>query len=371
MKLLLEERCKQSGNFDINARNSSGETPLHLATEAGQSLSVQLLLEHDANVDAITANGERAFHIAASLGHVQVMEKLLAARTEDYHLCDENKDQLNVLFVAVQKGHTRIVEMLLGVPIHPKKLRGVRESPLAMAAENLKKGRDMLRLFHERGWNINWRPEASIACTALHAAASVGNAPVVEYLLEKGAEHDVQDFMGRQPLHLALEGGDADVVKMLLSQGADIDARDEQNVSPLLLIANRKDTKMLEMVLERHPGVDIGSKQLPTKRTVLQECCFNPEATKLLLERGANATTRSDSNVVHAGFQPDCTGDDGGSILIAAAFYGQLATVQLLVERGANVNAADKKGTAAIHHAAMRDTPEMVEYLLRQGANLE
>ncbi|KID65885.1 Ankyrin repeat-containing domain protein, partial [Metarhizium hybridum] len=284
IKLLLEERYKQSGNFDINARNNSGETPLHLATEAGQSLSVQLLLEHDADVDAITSNGERAFHIAASLG----------------------------------------------------------------------------------------------------------NAAVVKLLLDVGAEHCVRNSQGKQPLHLAVERGDVDVVEMLLSKGADIDARDNQNVSPLLLIVNRKDTKMLEMVLESHPGVDIGSKQLPTERTVLQECCFNPEATKLLLERGANAMTRSNSNVVHAvfqaatgdgaetirlyldaGFQPDCTGDDGGSILNVAAFHGQLATVQLLVERGADVNAADKKGTAPIHRAAMRDTPEMVKYLLHQGADLE
>ncbi|KAF5133099.1 Ankyrin-3 [Metarhizium anisopliae] len=390
MKLLLEERCKQSGNFDINARNNSGETPLHLATEAGQSLSVQLLLEHDADVDAVTSNGERAFHIAASLGNLEVMRKLLAARAKDYRLCHVNRDGRNVLTLAVQKGHTDIIKMLLETGIYPKKIQSTQENMLVMAAKHLQNGKDMTLLFLAGGWNVNVRVEAHIACTALHAAALVGNAPVVELLLDVGAEHCVRNSQGKQPLHLAVERGDVDVVEMLLSKGADIDARDKQNVSPLLLIVNRKDTKMLEMVLESHPGVDIGSKQLPTEQTVLQECCFNPEATKLLLQRSANAMTRSNSNVVHAvfqaatgdgaetarlcldaGFQPDCTGDYGGSILNVAAFYGQLATVQLLVERGADVNAADKKGTAPIHHAAMRDTPEMVEYLLHQGANLE
>lgn len=371
MKLLLEERCKQSGNFDINARNNFGETPLHLATEAGQSLSVQLLLEHDADVDAVTSNGERAFHIAASLGNVEVMRRLLAARAKDYRLCHVNRDGRNVLTLAVQKGHTDIIKMLLETGIYPKKIQSTQENMLVMAAKHLQNGKDMTLLFLAGGWNVNVRVEATIACTALHAAALAGNAPVVKLLLDVGAEHCVRNSQGKQPLHLAVERGDVDVVKMLLSKGADIDARDKQNVSPLLLIVNRKDTKMLEIVLESHPGVDIGSKQLPTERTVLQECCSNPEATKLLLERSANAMTRSNSNVVHAGFQTDCTGDDGGRIPDAAAFYGELATVQLLVERGADVIAADKKGTAPIHHAAMRNTPEMVEYLLHQGANLE
>lgn len=390
MNLLLEERYKQSGNFDIDARNNSGETPLHLATEAGQSLSVQLLLEHDADVDAVTSNGERAFHIAASLGNVEVMRTLLAARAKDYRLCHINRDGHNVLTLAVQKGHTDIIKMLLETGICPKKIQSTQENMLVMAANHLQNGKDMTLLFLAGGWNVNVRVEAHIACTALHAAALAGNAPVVELLLDVGAEHCVQNSQGKQPLHLAVERGDVDVVEMLLSKGADIDARDNQNVSPLLLIVNRKDTKMLEMVLESHPGVDIGSKQLPTEKTVLQECCFNPEATRLLLERSANAMTRSNSNAVHAvfqaatgdgaetirlyldaGFQPDCTGDDGGSILNVATFYGPLATVQLLVERGAHVNAADKKGTAPIHRAAMRDTPEIVEYLLHQGADLE
>ncbi|KAK8929334.1 Ankyrin-3 [Metarhizium anisopliae] len=390
MNLLLEERYKQSGNFDIDARNNSGETPLHLATEAGQSLSVQLLLEHDADVDAVTCNGEGAFHIASSLGNVEVMRTLLAARAEDYRLCHVNRDGHNVLTLAVQKGHTDIIKTLLETGICPKKIQSTQENMLVMAAKHLQNGKDMTLLFLAGGWNVNVRVEDHIACTALHAAALAGNAAVVELLLDVGAEHCVRNSQGKQPLHLAVERGDADVVEMLLSKGADIDARDNQNVSPLLLIVNRKDTKMLEMVLESHPGVDIGSKQLPTEKTVLQECCFNPEATKLLLERGANAMTRSNSNVVHAvfqaatgdgaetirlyldaGFQPDCTGDDGGSILNVAAFYGPLATVQLLVERGADVNAADKKGTAPIHRAAMRDTPEIVEYLLHQGADLE
>ncbi|KIE00668.1 Ankyrin repeat-containing domain protein, partial [Metarhizium majus ARSEF 297] len=390
MKLLLDKRYKHSGNFDINAKNGSRKTALHLATESGKSLSVQLLLEHDANVDAATSTGETALHIAASLGHVEVMRKLLAARAEDYRLCRGNKNGRNVLTLAVQKGHTSIVEMLLETGINPKKIQSFQENALVMAAKHLQNGKDMALLFLLRGWNVNVRVEAHIACTALHAAALVGNAPVVKLLLDVGAKHRVGNSQGKQPLHLAVERGDGEVVKMLLSKGADIDATDKQNASPLLLIVSRKDTKMLEMVLESHPGVDIGSKQLPTERTVLQECCFNPEATKLLLERGANAMTRSNSNAIHAvfraaggdgaetvrlyldaGFQPDWTRDDGGSILDVAAFYGQLATVQLLVERGADVKAADKKGTAPIHRAAMRDTPEIVEYLLHQGANLE
>jgi ankyrin repeat protein len=61
--------------------------------------------------------------------------------------------------------------------------------------------------------------------TALHLAADLGRAPVVNYLLEHGARADLKDEAGKTPLDLAQSKGDAqgdprarDVIALL--QGA-------------------------------------------------------------------------------------------------------------------------------------------------------
>lgn len=54
--------------------------------------------------------------------------------------------------------------------------------------------------------------------------------------------------------------------------------------------------------------------------------------------------------------------------LIAAAARGHLDTVRLLLERGADVNAADLTGWTPLHAAAYSGNPEIIKLLLERGA---
>jgi len=81
----------------------------------------------------------------------------------------------------------------------------------------------------------------------------------------------------------------------------------------------------------------------------------NTECMRLLLDRGAD---------------PNAANQAGGVALIWAA--GNLDKVQLLVERGANVNAQSKLGKTALLAAAGRDdSGPVVQYLIEHGARLD
>ncbi|KAM8776825.1 NF-kappa-B inhibitor epsilon [Rhynchonycteris naso] len=81
----------------------------------------------------------------------------------------------------------------------------------------------------------NWQ---GLAC--LHIATLQRNQPLMELLLENGADIDVQEgTSGKTALHLAVETQERDLVQFLLQAGARVDARMLNGCTPLHLAAGR------------------------------------------------------------------------------------------------------------------------------------
>ena len=60
---------------DVNARNDSGKTPLHISM-GGLLEIAHLLVEHGANIDAEDDEGRTAFQLASERGHHDFMKFL-------------------------------------------------------------------------------------------------------------------------------------------------------------------------------------------------------------------------------------------------------------------------------------------------------
>jgi uncharacterized protein len=71
-----------------------------------------------------------------------------------------------------------------------------------------------------------------------------------------------------------------------------------------------------------------------------------------------------------AGISPDIKNRSERPVIVAAARKGSLGVVRLLVEKGADVNAADLTGQAALHAAAAGGHAKVLELLLDSGADL-
>jgi ankyrin repeat protein len=70
VKLLIEEGA------NVNARDYSGQTPLHFAAVYGRMASTELLIENGANVNAKDHNGDTPLAIAVKIGHKEVVKFL-------------------------------------------------------------------------------------------------------------------------------------------------------------------------------------------------------------------------------------------------------------------------------------------------------
>ncbi|KAH1375251.1 hypothetical protein KXW98_005362 [Aspergillus fumigatus] len=72
-----------SPDFDVNRRDFTGRTPLHLAVMTSTPEIVQCLVDHGARLVARLADGRTALHLAAARGHVEIIRILLTKSEEN------------------------------------------------------------------------------------------------------------------------------------------------------------------------------------------------------------------------------------------------------------------------------------------------
>ncbi|KAJ3117999.1 hypothetical protein HDU96_004453 [Phlyctochytrium bullatum] len=93
--------------------------------------------------------------------------------------------------------------------------------------------------------------------TPLHVAAGGGSFKVVELLLAKKANKDIQDDEGKTPLHVAAGGGYFDVVELLLAKKANKDIRDDEGKTPLHWAALSGNVQCIELLLNKGANTEI------------------------------------------------------------------------------------------------------------------
>ncbi len=96
--------------------------------------------------------------------------------------------------------------------------------------------------------------------TLLMLASHDGNLPMVQMLIEAGADIDAHDDRGWSPLSKAvynteLKRGFADVVQALVDAGANIETAIGYGVRPLMLAAGYGETAIVEVLLQA--GADV------------------------------------------------------------------------------------------------------------------
>jgi ankyrin repeat protein len=241
---------------------------------------------------------------------------------------------------------------------------------LVLDGKNKPNAREMAEVLIDAGAELN---------EPLVAAASIDNRPVAELLLDRGAAIDGTG--GWSPLEEALYWNSQDVVALLLERGAKI-----QNIRTAAALGrtdlienyfNADGTLKPEAGKINWPwgGLDViaasnhdtaGQKSLSDRvnswsqdqqgiiNNAFVYACMHGhiDAAKLLLEKGAEL------NVIPGGF------DYAGTGLHYAAYSGQRATVQFLLDQGADRNVKDTKvhSTAAAwaEHSGHNDIRDLL-----------
>jgi ankyrin repeat protein len=249
------------------------------------------------------------------------------------------------LFAAIRTGDARAVKAELRAGANKDAPGEGSLTPLMYSI--VVAGTPVMKVLLDAGANVNAATPDGV--TALHIAAF--DLARTRLLLDHGAKVKVAAKDGETPLFIAVfRPGNFAVVSLLLSRGADPSTKVLGIFTPLDAAAIFGDLATIRLLLDN--GAKAADSSGLARSAAAGHC---RECLKLVLDRGA-----SPNGAVA-----------GRSALQDAAGFGNLDMVRMLVEKGADVQAADERGYTALMRGVLSYEPgaaEVVEYLLAKGA---
>ncbi|KAJ3912927.1 hypothetical protein F5877DRAFT_84299 [Lentinula edodes] len=161
---------------------TSSHNALQAAIVYGHGHIVQLLLEHDANVNAQGGEYGSALYLISLRGY-ECIVKLLLEHDVDVNAHARGEEYGNALQAASCKGHESIVKLLLEHNADVNAQGGKFGN--ALQAASLKGHEPIVKLLLEHNADVN--AQGGKYGNALQAAAYYGHKPILKLLLENGA----------------------------------------------------------------------------------------------------------------------------------------------------------------------------------------
>jgi ankyrin repeat protein/L-ascorbate metabolism protein UlaG (beta-lactamase superfamily) len=238
--------------------------------------------------------------------------------------------------------------------------------------------------------NIGWAP--------IHLAIVVRGNELATKLINMGARVNVELETGTTPLHSAVSFGSTELVKMLLEHGADLDAENREGETAIHFAANPNTYDALVLVINE--GADVKHRNNwgghPLHNIAMRGTAYNN--LKLFLDKGVDVNVKDNFGrtplfltswaenpdemskilIMHgAHVNGYCTDEETGvcypnfsTPLHGAVRHGKKDLAYNLVANGARVNVLDHEGHTPLHSAITGGDTEIVEYLIKNGAFL-
>lgn len=255
---------------------------------------------------------------------------------------------------------------------------------------------EIIELINEGGINASSKTEINIGdvthypnSTPLMIASSYGHYDIAKALIDNGALVNLRAGDGFNALMEAVRTGNIEIAKLLIEHNSDINEKSSWGASALIYASEKGNINIMQYLIDN--GIDVNGKADDNGDTPLLWAVTgqNPyEASKLLIENGANVNATNDSGVAPATILAASTPkvvkllkDNGADLdtkfldyyppIAIAAGAGNLEIVKALVENGADVNYYPNDiNYTAIFHAIDQHNYEVAEYLFKNGVDL-
>ena len=350
---------------DANEKLPLGRTPLMVAARTGSVEAMKVLLDHGANVNAKeTLRRTTALMWAADEGHAPAIQ-LLIQRGAD----------INARSSAVERGRGPA----LGKANDPRKQ--VAAQGAALAAGN---ALDLNGLANLRG-DANGIAGAAARAPAAVADATDQTDDAAATFGRRG-QPPPKDGGALTPLIYAVRANDLDSVKVLLAAGADVNQVTGYGWSALLVATQNRYYRLGAFLMDHGADVNLANKggwtplylatdnrniesgDYPVRKGDLDHLDF----IKLLLDKGANVNARmKDSTETRTVFTNQWLDENGATAFLRASQSGDIALMRLLLAHGADPKIATTLNVTPLQVAAGIGWVEGITYEWSEASTLE
>jgi ankyrin repeat protein len=401
---------------DVNAREVDGTTPLHWAAREDNVEEVRRLLRAGARPDVANRYGVTPLALAAANGNAAILDLLIAAGADPNAASVQSEP---VLMSATRSGNIEAVRCLLGHGANVNAREAWQgETALMWAAGGNHAA--ILKLLLEHGADINARsgvpdfPRKQAGLTVLPRgnwtplmyAARQGALDTARALADAGANLDLTDPDGTTALVLAIINVHYDTAAVLIEAGANPNLADDTGMAALYAAADmntlpwmfgRPDPKLTDKLT----GADIVAMLLdygadPNARLKAVIMQRHHTGGDFALGEGSTAFMRAAKSgdlpvmrmLLAYGADPTITQKNHTTALMLAAGFGwrdgnaaiptrdrgsvkdALAAMQICLDGGVNVRAANDAGDTVLHAAATRGSDVIIQFLVDKGADV-
>jgi ankyrin repeat protein len=183
----------------------------------------------------------------------------------------------------------------------------------------------------------------------LYRAIHTGDLDQIKRHIFSGTDLNQAGPEGDFPLHVAARRGRVVIARELLANGAQVDARNAAGQTPLQVALIGGKTQVVGVLLAYGAADD-------------------PQALLFLLARNGVADRDSLELVVKRGAKVDAKDGDGATALHIAVEQDNLPLAKRMVDMGADVNSVDAQGRTPLGIATARGNRDIAALLLGYGA---
>ncbi|KAF4317466.1 hypothetical protein BBO99_00005339 [Phytophthora kernoviae] len=314
------------------------------ASASGNEKLVISLLQQGAVEHILLSNrffGETPCEQALEHGHLGVAELLLGAVLSHPQFREEVSELFwrRLLSAALRSHQLSVLGFVLSY--EPDLNSDVRhsEKPLFDAARADEA--EMLKVLLAHGADATGTDP--VGSTLLHIAAKYGAMQVLDVLQTTSAREDVNavDSLGNTALHYAADCAQLEVTRVLLKMGADVNLQNRRLTSPLHMAVSKARLDMVKLLVDEGPA-DVNATD------------YQDNTALLLLA----TMTISDMDE----YASDSEEEEDESV--------HLQMAKLLLQNGADVNAANTASVSPLHHAMRRLDFDLMDVLLANGADV-